>query len=497
MHRAERARSADCMPTGIEGLDRILGGGLTRRRVYLVDGEPGAGKTTFALQCLLANRERGERGLVIALSETEEELRHVAGSHGWSLDGIAVADLQSARDVSETDAQYTMFHPAEIELGEISRSIVQAFEEAKPSLIVIDSLSEVRLLARDPLRYRRQLLALKRHIAEAGATLLLLDYHDDDQEYPLETLVHGVIRLAHHAPDYGSERRRLRVHKMRGTPISGGFHDFRVETGGIVVYPRLAIADGVRVGAEALSSGIHELDALLGGGLPPGTSTMFIGPAGVGKSSLSAQYAAQAVARGDCVRVYSFDEAPEYWLARAEAMSIGMEKACADGLATIKSVNPAELTPGELAQDAVDAIEKQGVKLIVIDSLNGYFTAMPDDRYLTLHLHELLAYVSRRGVHAIIPLAQHGMFGETVSSPLDLSYLADVVLVLRYFEAFGRVRQAINVVKNRLRRHERAVRELMLTPEGIRIGEELDEFSGILSGQLSYGGERAPLMDRG
>lgn len=481
--------------TGIEGLDYILGGGFPRNRMYLLTGDPGAGKTTLAMQFLLAGAKNGEPGVYATLSETEEELRDVARSHGWNLDGITICDLQTAEESLKADSQYTLFHPSEVELSETTRTVLEAVEQIEPMRVVFDSLSEMRLLARDSLRYRRQILALKHYFTGRQCTVLLLDYGSAKGEFQLESLAHGVLELEQLAPGYGGQRRRMRVRKIRGISFKDGYHDYLIKTGGMEVYPRLvAAAHPSRYAHETVASGVPGLDDLLGGGLDRGTAAMLLGPSGVGKSTICAQFAAAAARRGEGTAIYTFDESPESWVSRADRLGMGLGDFVRDGLITIRQVDPAELTPGEFADDVRAEVER-GSRLVVIDSLNGYQNAMPDERFLVLHLHELLAYLGQHGVLTLMVLAQYGLVNESHGSPVDLSYLADTVVLLRYFEAFGQVRQAISAVKRRKGDHERSVRELRIAPEGVQVGRELREFHGVLSGRLEYTGGAGPLLD--
>jgi circadian clock protein KaiC len=490
--------SAARVPTGVEGLDQILGGGLPRNRIYLLEGNPGTGKTTIALQFLLEGVRQGERGLYVTLSETKEELREVASSHGWSLDGLEMYDLAVPEREAAADSQYTLFHPSEVELADTTKAVFGEVERVSPQRIVFDSLSEMRLLARDPLRYRRQILALKQFFIGRKCTVLLLDDHTSEtSDRQLESLAHGVLMLEHNSPGYGGPRRHLRVLKMRGVNYHGGFHDFSINTGGVVVYPRLVASEHRQEWQrETLASGVPALDDLAGG-LDSGTATLIIGPAGSGKSTLSAQYAAAAARRGTRVAIYSFEESPAILLARTRALGIDLAREVQAGLVTVRQVDPAELTAGEFAYHVCRAVEKEGVRLVVIDSINGYHNALPEEDFLTAHLRQLLAFLNQQGVVTLLVMAQHGMLGTTMSLPADVSYIADTVILLRYFEAAGEIRQAISVAKKRSGRHERSIREFRLGPNGIEVGRQLTEFRAILSGQPEYVGKAGDLLGSG
>ncbi|HEY0375859.1 MAG TPA: ATPase domain-containing protein [Pyrinomonadaceae bacterium] len=481
------------MATGIEGLDNILEGGFPADRVYLVEGEPGTGKTTLALQFLLEGARRGETGLYVTLSETKEELHAVAESHGWSLDGFTIYESLPTASSLNPESQYTVFHPSEIELGETTSAVLEEVERIKPRRVVFDSLSEMRLLAREPLRFRRQILALKQYFAGRQSTVMLLDDKvTDGQELQVQSIAHGVVALEHLAVEYGAERRRLRVVKLRGSSFRGGYHDFNIETGGVVVFPRLVAAEHrQQFDKESVVSGVRELDALLGGGLDRGTSTLIIGPAGSGKSTLAAQFAASAAERGERTAVFIFDEIRETYLARAAGIGTDIQGYVDDGRITIQQVDPAELTPGEFAHSMRGCVDHDGARLVIIDSLNGYLNAMPEERFLTIQMHELLTYLNQQGVVTIVIMAQHGFLGTAMATPVDVSYLADTVLMLRYFEAGGEIRRALSVVKKRTGRHERAIRELEISASGIHVGEPLTDFQGVLTGVPIYSGTKA------
>lgn len=481
--------------TGTPGLDAVLGGGLTPHRLYLVEGDPGSGKTTLALRFLLEGARFGESLLYVTLSETREELAGVAQSHGWSLDGLSICELIPSEENLLPDTQTRMFHPSEIELSETTKAVLTEVEKTKPSRVVFDSLSEMRLLAQNPLRYRRQILALKQFFTGRRCTVLLLDDRTSDvNDLQLQSLAHGVIALEQLAPEYGAERRRLRVVKMRGKPFRGGFHDFVISTGGLDVFPRLVAADH-RPGFTAghLASGVPELDALLGGGLDRGTSCLLMGPAGSGKSSVSIQYAAAAAARGERAAVFAFDESLATLLVRSAGLGIDLKGHVDAGRVSIQQIDPGELSPGELVHAVRRAVETDGATVVVIDSLNGYLQAMPEERFLTIQLHELLTYLGQQGVVTFLVMAQHGLLGTAMKSPVDASYLADAVVLLRYFEAAGRLRRAISVVKKRSGPHEATLREMTMGPDGLRIGEPLIDFHGVLTGTPTFitgGGDR-------
>ena len=486
------------MGAGVEGLDDVLGGGFPANRLYLVEGDPGAGKTTLAMQFLMEGARRGEPVLYVTLSETEEEMRAVARSHGWALDGVNIYELIPHEDTLRPESQYTIFHPAEIELGETIKAMLAEFERLGPRRVVIDSLSEMRLLAGEPLRYRRQVLALKRFFAGRGCTVLLLDDRTTtENDLQVHSIAHGVVSLEQAGQGYGVGRRTLNVMKLRGARYRGGNHDFKIETGGIVVFPRLVAAEHRDSGARApVSSGVAALDALMGGGLDRGTSTLLMGPAGSGKSSVAAQFAAAAAARGETADVYLFDEGLTTYLARAEGLGNDLKRHYEAGLVRLKQIDPAELSPGEFAHIVRRGIEESGTRVVVIDSLNGYLMAMPEARHLIAQMHELLAYLNQRGVVTLIITAQHGFLGTSMTSPVDVSYIADNVLLFRYFEAAGAVRNAISVIKKRTGGHERTIRELRLSQGGISVGGALKEFRGVLTGVPVFSGVSESLMEK-
>ncbi len=490
------AAASTRMATGIKGLDGILEGGLPANRIYLIEGDPGTGKTTLALQFLLEGARLGESGLYVTLSETKEELLSVADSHGWSLDGIHIYELVPAEDSLKPDSQYTIFHPSEIELSETTSAVLKEVERIKPRRIVFDSLSEMKLLAHDALRFRRQILALKQYFTGRQSTVLLLDDKvSNEHELQVQSIAHGVISLEHLAVEYGGARRRLRVIKLRGARFRGGYHDFNIETGGIVVFPRLVAAEHRQDFARgAVTSDVAELDSLLGGGLDRGSSTLILGPAGCGKSSIGAQFAAMSATRGEHAAIFVFDETLDTYTARAAGIGINIRKNVEDGLIKLQQVDPAELAPGEFAHAVIRSVDKGGARVVVIDSLNGYLNAMPEERFLTIQMHELLTYLNQQGVVTILIMAQHGFLGSNMQTPVDVSYLADTVLMLRYFEAEGAVHRALSVIKKRTGAHENTIRELEITSKGIRVGLPLAKFHGVLSGVPTYTGIKGMLI---
>ena len=476
-------QGGDLVATGIDGLDAILGGGLTGERVYLIEGVPGSGKTTIAMQFLMEGARLGEKVLYITLSETEAELRAVADSHGWSLEGVHIHEISPGGDQLDPDSQYTMFHPSEVELGSTTRDILAEVERLRPDRVVFDSLAEVRLLAGAVLRFRRQVLALKQYFNGRKATVLLIDEsHAGEHALHVHTIVHGVISLDQLRPEYGGDRRRLRITKLRGRRYRGGFHDYEIETGGVRVFPRLVASEHRReLEATVATSGSPELDSLLGGGLDRGTSTLLIGAAGTGKSSLAMHFAMAAAERGEHSSMFIFDESIRSLVIRSKGIGFPIEERIADGSIAVRSVDPAELSPGEFITAIRHAVEVDNARVIVIDSLNGYLNAMPEERFVLVQLHELLAYLGQQGVLTLLVSAQQGLIGQ-MQNTMDVSYLADNVILLRYYEAEGEVKQAISVLKKRTGVHERTIRELRICKSGVSISEPLRHFRGVLTG---------------
>ena len=472
--------------TGTSGLNEVLRGGLTPERLYLVEGTPGTGKTTLALKFLMEGRGAGDRGLYITLSETETELQAVAHSHGWTLDGIELFEMV-AEEAFGSDHEQSLLHPSEVELGETVRGIIDLVERTDPARVVLDSLSELRLLAQNPLRYRRQILALKHFFARRKCTVLMLDDRTSEPgDLQLHSIAHGVISLEQLVSDFGSERRRLRIVKMRGVQYYGGYHDFSIELGGICVYPRLVAADHKRnFSSEPVTTGLAELDALLGEGLFPGTNTLLAGPAGVGKTTTAVRCMIAALKRGQKAAYFLFDERLATLMIRSKALGMDLQPFIDDGLLEIRQIDPAELSPGQFAGAVRTAVEQDDVGVVVIDSLNAYLHAMPSDSFLVLQMHELLSYLAQQGVVSMMILGQHGITGD-LRSDIDISYLADTVMMLRFFETAGQVRKSISVIKTRTSDHERTIREFRIDSRGIVIGEPIRNFSGILSGTPVY-----------
>lgn len=476
--------------TGIDGLDAVLCGGFTPNRLYLIEGTPGAGKTTLGLQFLLEGARRGENVLYITLSETEDELRAVAASHNWGLEGIHIHEVIPDEDLLDPDQHYTMFHPSEVELGQTTKKILSSVEALNPTRVVIDSLSELRLLAESALKYRRQVLAYKQYFTKRNCTCLMIDDKTaQSSDLEVKSIAHGVVTLEQVERDYGSDRRRLRIQKYRGVGFRSGFHDYNILRGGLVVYQRLVAAESRTARAqEQISIGDPAFDELLGGGIEAGTSTLVNGPAGTGKSTIAAQLLAAAVAQGRTGAMFLFEESKNTLLNRTDQLGIKLRPAWEKGAVTLQEVDPAELAPGELAHAVQHAVEERGASVVVIDSLNGYLNSSPDERFLITHLHELLTYLSQRGVASILVGVQAGLVG-IMKSILDVSYLADNVILLRHYEYGGELKQAISVFKKRGGGHQKMIRALSITTEGLKVGDALLRFRGVLTGVPEYRAE--------
>ncbi len=480
--------------TGIEGLDDVLRGGLSRGHLFLLEGEPGAGKTTIAIQFLLEGARRGERCLYISLSETEAELRGTIASHGWTLpESVVIHELAPPDDALAQEKQQSLLYSADLELGETTRQIFETVNRVNPERLVLDSLSEIRLLAQSSLRYRRQILAIKQYFSKLHMTVLFLDdLTAETGDKTVHSIAHGVVRLEEIAPDYGAGRRRLRVSKYRAQQYRGGYHDFVIQRGGVRVYPRLvSLEHRTRYERTQLSTGNQAFDALLGGGVEKGSSTLILGPAGTGKSLIALSFAIAAIKRGEKVALFAFDEEIDLLLDRTRALDMSLEKYIEDGFLFIEQVDAAQVTPGEFAYRARELVNSNGITAVIIDSINGYRAAMPEENSLILHIHELLQYLNRRGASTFMTVAQHGIVG-TMDAPVDMTYLADSVILLRYFEAMGEVRRAVSVVKKRSGRHETTIREFTIGSGGIKLGEPLTAFTGVLAGVPTFTGASLP-----
>ena len=480
---------------GIAGLDDILVGGLERDRVYLLEGSPGTGKTTAAMSFLRAGAALGETCLYITLSETEAELRAAATSHGWNLTGVEVFELTPPESLLDEQQQQSLLYSSDLELGETTRMIFDQVEAVRPRRVVVDSLSEIRLLAQSSLRYRRQVLALKHYFARRGATVLLLDeLTTESLDKTVHSVAHGVIRLEELSPEYGAERRRVRIVKYRARKFRGGFHDFTIRTGGLEVYPRLVSAEHKgEFQRDRLPSGIVGLDALLGGGIERGSSCLILGPAGTGKSLVALYFVVSAVARGEKAALFAFDEELGLLFDRTLAMGIDLQALVENGDVIVQQVDAAELSPGEFTAQVRECVKEKGIKTVVVDSLNGYQAAMPEENFLLLHIHELLQYLNRQGVATFLTVAQHGLIGD-MKAPVDVTYLADTVILLRYFEAVGEVRRAMSVIKKRSGPHEKTIREFSIGDTGMVVGSPLTNFHGVLRGVPNFVGAGSGLM---
>ncbi|HEU5079152.1 MAG TPA: ATPase domain-containing protein [Opitutaceae bacterium] len=489
-------RSSKLISTGVPGLDSILKGGLPANRLYLLKGEPGVGKTTLALQFLLEGVRCKESSLYITLSETRAEIDDVAQSHGWSMDNIGVLELSALEHQLAEAARNTVFHSAELELNQTTNLLLEKIEQYKPLRLVIDSLSELRLLSDTALRYRRQMLSLKQYFSGKEMTVILLDDHSvDGGDMHVQSIAHGVLTMEQTELDYGTEKRRIRVNKLRGVNFVGGYHDATMVVGGVRVFPRLVASDySGNFAAGQVTSNLAELDALLGGGLDRGTSTLFLGPAGTGKSSIALHYAIAGALRGERAELYLFEESRRTLMARANSIGLNLDPFFESGMLHVHSIEPTALPPGEFINRVRDNVLIDGARMIVIDSLNGYLQAMPDAKFLNIQLHELLSFLNLNGVLTLMTMAQHGIVGQ-MYAPVDLTYLADTVLLLRYFEHKGSIKKAISVVKKRIGQHESTIREFQITGSGLRVGQPLNDFQGILTGVPVFSGTSKQILD--
>jgi circadian clock protein KaiC len=482
--------------TGVAGLDHILNGGLPRGHTYLVEGQPGTGKTTLGLQFLREGIPNGETVLYVTLSETKQELEEIAASHGWSLEGIHIYELTAARVAEQLNYEQTVFHTADVELHEVTDEILRTINQLQPDRVVFDSITEIRLMAENPLRYRRQVFSIRQALSDITCTSLFMNVlPSDNSDEAFQSLVHGVLKFERTTPDYGGMRRRMQITKMRGMPYREGYHDFRIHTGGLRVYPRIEVKDpSLQHDWHVISSGNVELDTLLGGGLEIGTSCLFVGQSGTGKSTLATVYAYAAAQRNEPVSIFLFDEHLNTFYKRAEGQGMDLAPLVADGRLHIRQINIGELSPGEFATLVRDAVEQDHARLIAIDSLTGYLNAMPQEKLLVTQMHELLTYLSQCNVLAFLTITQHGIIGGPPIDPIDMSYLSDTVLLMRHFEAEGSVRQAISVVKKRHGLHEKTIREMRITSSGIHFSQPLQNFSGVLTGNPVYEGAHESLL---
>jgi circadian clock protein KaiC len=498
LHSTDSELNNELISTGVTGLDDVLRGGFPRGHLFLVEGEPGSGKTTLGLQFLLDGARKGERVLYVTLSESEREIKKVARSHRWSLENVTIYEYTPTEDSLRPEDQYSAFHPSDVEFQDTTQNILKEIERVQPNRMVLDSLSEIRLLARESLRYRRQILALKHFFTNRNCTVLLLDDRTSSADHlQLQSIAHGVLVLEKVPREYGRTRRRVNVAKMRGSTYREGYHDYTIETGGLNVYPRLVAAEHTRPVPDGVAlSALPELDALWGGGIDRGTSTLLLGPAGSGKSSIALSYAVESARRGEHASIFLFEEWTHLACKRGATLNLDPRPMIDAGTLQMEQIDPAELSPGEFIQHVRDTVEQRGARVVVIDSLNGFINAMPGEHHLAIQMHELLAFLNKRGVVTILVLAQAGLMGAAMTSPVDLSYLADNVMLFRYFEADGRVRKALSVVKKRSGAHEDTIRELSMSGGRIFIGEALHGFRGVLTGVPTFVGSERLIGDK-
>ena len=479
------------LKTGIPGLDTILNGGFPENRLYLMQGEPGTGKTTIAFQFLLEGIKNGETCLYISFSESKEELQSVADSHDWDISKLHLLELGAIEEQLKPESQNTVFYASEVEMSQTTQVLFDEIEKIKPNRVVFDSISEMRMLSESSFRYRRQMLALKQFFALHNSTVVMLDdLTTSPKDLQVQSIVHGVINLQKLHPEFGNERRRINIVKLRGIEYLGGFHDYIIKKGGVSIFPRMTSSNyDAKLIDKRFSSGIKEMDRLLGGGLDAGTSTLFLGPAGTGKSTLAAQYAYAAAERGEKSIIFAFEESVSTLLMRTSAIGMDVQKHLDSGKMKICKIDPAQLSPGEFADQIRTAVLEENFKVVCIDSLNGYLHAMPEEQFLTLQLHELLSFLSGQGVVTLMVLAQQGMMGHMMNTPIDLTYLADTVVITRYFEAEGSVRKAVSVIKQRSGLHEATIRELSFSDNGVQVGDPLKQFRGVLTGVPEFVGK--------
>jgi circadian clock protein KaiC len=494
--RMARNRLRPRLLTGVAGLDDILHGGLPSGHVYLIEGDPGSGKTTLGIQFLLAGLVHDEPALYVTLAESREELQAVADSHGFDISRVEIFEVQPPELNQKGADQYTVFHPSEVELVDVMQSILTKLENTKAGRIVFDSMSEIRMLARDPLRYRRQILSLKQFFVGRESTVLLLDDRTGDRsDTQLQSICHGAIRMEALPREFGPQRRQIQILKLRASLFRGGAHDYEIEEGGLQIFPRLISAEHrpESIDRSELPSGIAELDMLFGGGVSRGSNSLLMGPAGCGKSTIATKFMQSAADRGERGIMFACDETLESVLTRSRGLGIPLEKHCSSNTIQIQELHPADLSPGELIAQVRSDVEEKDCRVLVIDSLNGLLNAMQGEHAMMVQLHELLSYLSHMGVTTFLVMAQIGIVGTHMGSPIDVSYLADNVLLFRYFESQGGVRQAISVLKRRSGPHERSIRELRLSPQKIEVGRPLREFEGILTGVPRLVGDPKPL----